>query len=88
MRAAEPTAGVVPLPDDYLEAKDLSELPRPLSDPRLAELERIVSRAGEVRMVLFIDESGRVVAIDVRSATLPTDAVERHAVRLYCVSNP
>lgn len=79
VRAAEPTTGVVPLADDYLEAKDLSELPRPLSDPRLAELERLVSSAGEVRMVLFIDESGRVVAIDVRSATLPTTAVARAA---------
>jgi hypothetical protein len=76
-RTGESTAGIVPLPDDYLDAKNLSELPRPLSDPRLAELERMVSRAGEIRMVLFIDESGKVVAVDVRSSTLPTDLVAR-----------
>jgi len=74
-RTGESTAGIVPLPDDYLDARELSELPRPLADPRLAEIERIVSRAGEIRMVLFIDESGKVVAIDVRSSTLPGDAV-------------
>jgi hypothetical protein len=82
LRSGNPTAGVVPLPDDYLDAKDLSELPRPLSDPQLAEIERIVSRAGEVRMVLFIDESGKVVAVDVRSSTLPADAVAR-AVSIF-----
>ena len=77
--ARESASGVLPISDDYLEAKHLTEGPRPLSEPPLAELERIVSRAGEVRMVLFIDESGRVAAIDVQSATLPRDAVAQAA---------
>jgi len=77
--ARETARGVLPIPDDYLEAKQLTEIPRPLSEPPLAELERIVSRAGAVRMTLFIDESGKVVAIDVQSASLPQDAVLRAA---------
>lgn len=74
-----PTAGVVPIPDDYFDARKLTQAPRPLTEPPIAELERIVRNAGEVRMTLFIDESGRVAAIDVESATLAQDAVARAA---------
>jgi hypothetical protein len=79
VQALAPTSGVVPIPDDYFDARKLTEAPRPLTEPPLAELERIVRNAGEVRMMLFIDESGRVAAIDIQSATLAQDAVARAA---------
>lgn len=77
--ARETQSGLVPISQDYFDAKQLTEIPRPLSEPALAELERIVSRAGVVRMVLFIDESGKVTGIDVQSATLPQEVVLRAA---------
>jgi hypothetical protein len=77
--ARETQSGLVPISQEYFEAKQLTEIPRPLSEPPLAELERIVSRAGKVRMVLFIDETGKVTGIDVQSATLPQEVVLRAA---------
>lgn len=77
--ARETQSGVLPISQDYFEARQLTEIPRPLSEPPLGELERIVSRAGVIRMTLFIDESGKVTAIDVQSATLPQDAVLKAA---------
>jgi len=77
--ARETQSGLVPISQDYFDAKQLTEIPRPLSEPALGELERIVSRAGDVRMVLFIDETGKVTGIDVQSATLPQEVVLRAA---------
>jgi hypothetical protein len=77
--AVAPTSGMVPIADEYFDAKHLTQAPRPLTEPPLDALERIVSHAGEVRMMLFIDESGRVAAIDIQSATLAQDAVARAA---------
>lgn len=77
--AGQSTPGVVPATSTYFDASQLTELPRPLAEPALAALEEKVSAAGEVRMTLYIDASGQVTAIDVRSTTLPTEVAAEAA---------
>jgi len=78
-RQGEAVGGVVPLSDTHHDVRQLTEIPRPLSEPPLAELERMVPHAGAIRMTLFIDETGKVTAVDVQSATLPVEVVVRAA---------
>ncbi len=78
-RAVEQPAGALPVSATYFKASQLSEIPRPLAEPSLAEIERMVASTGTVRMTLYIDEWGRVTAIDVQSATLPQEVAVRAA---------
>ena len=76
--AAEP-AGTIPVAATYFKASQLTEIPRPLSEPRLEPVERLLGSAGRMRMTLYIDEWGQVAAIDVHSATLPEPVVAQAA---------
>ena len=76
---AEPPAGALPVSTAYFKASQLTEIPRPLTEPPLGDLERMVASTGTIRMTLFIDERGRVTAIDVTSATLPQEIAARAA---------
>jgi hypothetical protein len=76
--AAQP-AGTIPVSATYFKASQLTEIPRPLSEPRLEPLERLLGSAGGMRMTLYIDEWGQVTAIDVQSATLPQPVVAQAA---------
>lgn len=75
-------AGVVPLAVAYYEASQLTEIPRPLQEPPLELFRRGLSRPGEARLLMYIDESGRVTAVEVESATLSPAAVKR-AVAIF-----
>ena len=68
---------VVSIPGAYVDARQLTELPRPLEEPPLHLLQSIVARAGVARLMLYIDQSGRVTSVEVDSTTLPPEATER-----------
>ncbi len=80
--ASEPPAGSVSVAATYFNASQLTEIPRPLVEPPLEPIERLLAGEGAVRMTLYIDEWGQVTAIDVRSATLP-DQVVRQAAAIF-----
>ena len=76
--AAQPP-GAIPVVATYFKASQLTEFPRPLAEPRLEPIERLLGGAGGMRMTLYIDEWGQVTAIDVQSATLPEPVVAQAA---------
>lgn len=80
--AAEAPAGTLSVAATYFKASQLTEIPRPLAEPPLDSIERLIAGEGAVRMTLYIDEWGQVTAIDVRSATLP-DPVVRQAAAIF-----
>ena len=51
-----------------------------MSEPRLDLLLPLLGRAGSASLVLYIDESGNVDGVEVESASLSPDAVERAKV--------
>jgi hypothetical protein len=77
--AAAPPPGSVPLSVRYFKASELTQIPRPLSQPALGPVEHMLSGTGGIHMTLYIDERGDVSAIDVRSATLPGPVVAQAA---------
>ena len=79
--AREP-AEVVTIPGAYVDASQLTELPRPLTEPPLDLLLSILARPGRARLTLYIDQAGRVSSVDVDSTTLPPEATER-AVAIF-----
>ncbi|TAK44158.1 MAG: hypothetical protein EPO27_13175 [Betaproteobacteria bacterium] len=74
--------GAVTIPGSYVDAKQLTELPRPLTEPRLDMLQSILARPGIARLTLYVDQSGRVADVEVISTTLPPKATER-AVTIF-----
>ena len=66
-------------PAIFFDPSQLTERPRPLSEPSLELLHPILARAGTAQLVLSIDETGKVTAVEVESATLPPAAAERAA---------
>jgi hypothetical protein len=66
-------------PAFFFDPSQLTERPRPLSEPSLELLHPILARAGTAQLVLSIDETGKVTAVDVESATLPPAAAQRAA---------
>jgi hypothetical protein len=77
--AADAPAGTLSVAATYFNASQLTEIPRPLAEPSLEPVERLLAGVGAVRMTLYIDEWGQVTAIDVRSATLPEPVVRQAA---------
>lgn len=75
-------ADVVTIPGAYVDARQLTELPKPLAEPPLDMLLSILARPGVARLILFIDQSGRVTSVEVDSTTLPPEATER-AVAIF-----
>lgn len=80
--ASETPAGALSVAATYFKASQLTEIPRPLAEPPLDSIGRLIAGEGAVRMTLYIDEWGQVTAIDVRSATLP-DPVVRQAAAIF-----
>jgi hypothetical protein len=72
---ASPTAA----PAIFYDPSQLTQPPRPLSEPPLELLHSVLARAGTVQLVLYIDEAGNVASVDVDSATLPPAAAQRAA---------
>ncbi len=72
----------VTIPGSYVDAKQLTESPRPLTEPRFDMLQSILARPGIARLTLYIDQSGRVADVEVISSTLPPKATER-AVTIF-----
>lgn len=71
------SADLVTIPGAYVDARQLTELPRLLSEPPLDLLLSVLARPGVVRLMLYIDQSGRVTSVEVDSTTLPQEATER-----------
>jgi hypothetical protein len=71
---------LVTIPGAYVDAKQLTELPRPLGEPPMHLLASILARAGKARLLLYIDQSGRVTQIEVETSTLPPEATERAVI--------
>jgi hypothetical protein len=76
-RSRREPADVVTIPGAYVDARQLTELPRPLEEPPLHLLSSIVARAGVAKLVLYIDQSGSVTSVEVDSTTLPAEATRR-----------
>ena len=66
-------------PAIFFDPSQLTERPRPLSEPPLELLHTILARAGTAQLVLYIDEVGQVTSTEIESATLPPAAAERAA---------
>jgi hypothetical protein len=66
-------------PAIFLDPSQLTERPKPLTQPPLELLHSVLARSGTVQLVLSIDEEGNVTAVDVDSATLPPAVAERAA---------
>ena len=77
--APRQAAGVVAIPASYLDPSQLTELPHPLEEPPLDLLLPLLARPGVARLILYIDESGRVASVDVESATLPPNVAQSAA---------
>ena len=74
------STSVAAIPATFFDPSQLTEKPRPLSEPRLDLLLPLLGRAGSASLVLYIDESGNVDGVEVESASLSPDAVERAKV--------
>lgn len=70
------------IPATFLDPSQLTEKPKPLKEPPVDLLLPILARPGVARLVLYIDELGRVTSVEVDSATLPPAAVGR-AVAIF-----
>ena len=73
------SAAVAAIPATFLDPSQLTEKPRPLSEPPLDLLHPILASPGVARLILYIDETGQVVSAEIDSATLPRAAAERAA---------
>jgi hypothetical protein len=79
--AARESTSVAAIPATFFDPDQLSERPKPLSEPRLDLLLPMLGRGGGVaKLVLYIDETGTVDRVEVESATLLPAAVERAKV--------
>jgi len=67
------------IPATFLDPSQLTENPKPLAEPPLDLLLPILSRPGVARLILNIDESGRVASVEIESATLPQNVAQRAA---------
>jgi len=74
------STSVAAIPATFFDPSQLTEKPRPLSEPRLDLLLPLLGRAGSASLVLYIDELGNVDGVEVESASLSPDAVERAKV--------
>ena len=72
------------IPATFLDPAQLTEHPKPLKEPAVHLLLPMLARSGMARLILYIDELGRVTAVEVDSATLPSATVER-AVAIFSV---
>jgi hypothetical protein len=70
---------VAAIPATFFDPSQLTEKPRPLTEPPLDLLHPILASPGVVHLVLYIDESGNVTSTEIDSATLPLPAAERAA---------
>ena len=73
------STSVAAIPATFFDPSQLTEKPRPLTEPPLDLLHPILARPGVVHLVLYIDESGSVTSTEIDSATLPLPAAERAA---------
>lgn len=79
--AARESTSVAAIPATFFDPDQLTERPKPLSEPRLDLLLPMLGRRGGVaKLVLYIDETGTVDRVEVDSATLSPNAVERAKV--------
>jgi outer membrane biosynthesis protein TonB len=74
------STNVAAIPATFFDPAQLTEKPRPLGEPRLDLLQPMLGRAGMAKLILYIDETGRVDRVEVESASLSPDAVERAKV--------
>jgi hypothetical protein len=63
----------------FFDPSQLTERPKPLTEPPLELMHSVLARAGTVQLVLSIDETGAVTAVDIDSASLPPAAAQRAA---------
>ena len=75
--AGMPRESTAAIPATFFDPAQLTEKPRPLNEPRLDLLYPMLGRAGVAKLVLYIDESGNVDRVEVESASLSPEAVER-----------
>ena len=66
-------------PAIFFDPSQLTERPKPLSQPNLELLQSVLARAGTVQLLLSIDETGNVTAVDIDTATLPPAVAQRAA---------
>ena len=78
-RADRAPAKPAAAPAVFYDPSQLTERPKPLTEPPLELLHSLLARPGTVQLRLSIDESGNVVAVDIDSATLPQAIAERAA---------
>lgn len=74
--ASRESASAFAIPATFLDPSQLTEIPRPLEEPPLDLLLPILARPGVARLIVNIDESGRVNSVKIDSATLPQEAAE------------
>jgi hypothetical protein len=74
------STNVAAIPATFFDPAQLTEKPRPLNEPRLDLLQPMLGRAGIAKLILYIDETGSVDRVEVESASLSPDAVERAKV--------
>jgi TonB family protein len=72
----------VAIPATYLDPSKLTEPPRPLEEPPVERLLRMMARPGVGSLLLYIDESGIVTNVEIGSSTLPP-AVNQRAAELF-----
>ena len=70
------------IPATFLDPAQLTEHPKPLKEPAVHLLLPMLARSGTARLVLYIDELGRVTSVEVDAATLPPATVDR-AVAIF-----
>lgn len=72
-----------PIPATYFDPSRLTEPPRPLEEPPVDRLLRMMARPGVANLVLYIDETGTVTSAEIdESSTLPP-AVNEQAAALF-----
>ena len=81
-RAGGAPASTAAIPATFLDPAQLTEHPKPLKEPAVHMLLPMLARGGTARLVLYIDELGRVTSVEVDSATLAPAAVDR-AVAIF-----
>jgi hypothetical protein len=73
------------IPATYFDPSRLTEAPRPLEEPPVHLLLRMMARPGVAQLVLSIDEAGTVTNIEIDSSTLPLAVSERAAAMFGAV---
>lgn len=74
------STSVAAIPAKFFDPAQLSEKPRPLNEPRLDLLIPLLGQAGVAKLILYVDETGTVDRVEIESASLSPDAVERAKV--------